>query len=92
MKRLRKYIDQKQLVTKKKVEDTRNELQKMIDKLNAQIKFFKDENEKLRKTLRDCNADPETKNKHGRKSLVEYEPKKTKHPKLGGYTVTSTEP
>ena len=59
---------------------------------NAQIKFFKDENEKLRKTLRDCNADPKTKNKHGRKSLVEYKPKKTKHPKLGGYTVTSTEP
>ena len=46
----------------------------------------------MRKTLRDCDADPENKNKHGRKSLVEYEPKKTKHPKLGGYTVTSTEP
>ena len=42
--------------------------------------------------MRECNADPENKNKHSRKSLVEYKPKKTKHPKLGNFTVTSTEP
>ena len=64
----------------------------MVDKKNAKIKFFKDEIDILRKNLRECDADPETKNKHSRKSLVEYKPKKTKHPKLGNYTVTSTEP
>ena len=42
--------------------------------------------------MRDCDADLVTKNKHSLKNLNEYKPKKTKHPKLGNYTVTSTKP
>ena len=58
MKRLRKYINQKQLVPKRKLEDTRNELQKVVDKNNTRVELYKEEIDKLRKTLRDCDADP----------------------------------
>ena len=42
------------------------------------LRKYKDENEKLRETVRACDAELITKCKHGRKNLSEYVPPKTK--------------
>ena len=42
--------------------------------INKMIKWYRDEIEKLRKTLRDCDANLNIKNRYGRKNLVDYKP------------------
>ena len=56
-------------------EDEVKALKKSYEK---EIKKHEDEIDKLRLTVRDCAANLQTKNKHGRKNLIEYKPKKMK--------------
>ena len=42
------------------------------------LRHYIDENEKLRETVRSCDANLQTKCKHGRKNLSEYVPPKMK--------------
>ena len=49
------------------------------------LRTCEDENEKLRLTIRDCDADVKLKTKYGRMVKGYIPPKKTKHPKLGSY-------